>query len=126
MYQGGFRVPPRPPPSSHFISFPLPEDAIVYYSPKKTMGGTELVQAFTAIGIVANDEIAAVGDSEPCMFRRKVDFASAVDAPIRPLIEQLSFIRDKARWGGVFRFGLVEIPKTDFVRIAAAMEADLP
>jgi len=56
-------------------------------------------------------------------FTRNVEFAVCVEAPIGPLIEELSFIKDKRRWGYVFRFGLFEIACRDFELIKAAMRA---
>jgi predicted RNA-binding protein len=40
------------------------------------------------------------------------------EAPIQPLIDKLSFIKNKKLWGYVFRYGLVEIPKEDFGVVA--------
>lgn len=40
---------------------------------------------------------------------------------IRPLIDQLSFIEDKQRWGYLFRFGFFEIKQPDFELIARNM-----
>ena len=42
-------------------------------------------------------------------------------APIRPLLPTLTFVRNPARWGAVFRFGVVRIPDVDFARVAHAM-----
>ncbi len=57
-------------------------------------------------------------------FRLAVDYLQVQDAPIRPLIEELSFIRSKTHWGAAFRFGYLRIPEADFARIAAAMGRD--
>ncbi len=99
-----------------------PGDWIVYYSPKTEMRGGEPVQAFTAIGRIKDGEPYAFdmgGGFVPS--RRDVAFMPCRDAPIRPLVEQLSFIRNKQSWGSVFRFGLVEIGEADFEIIASAM-----
>jgi hypothetical protein len=56
-------------------------------------------------------------------WRRRLEFVSVVEAPIKPLLEQLGFIGNKQRWGFVFRRGLFEVPRTDFERIARAMGA---
>jgi predicted RNA-binding protein len=52
-------------------------------------------------------------------------FVAAQEALIRPLVDHLSFIKNKQSWGYVFRFGLLEIPEYDFQRIAAAMQAEI-
>ena len=46
---------------------------------------------------------------------------AAHEAPIKPLIDTLSFIRSKQHWGAAFRFGFIRVPEADFQRIAAAM-----
>ncbi|MBD3882988.1 EVE domain-containing protein [Phormidium tenue FACHB-886] len=98
-------------------------DWLVYYSPRTKMDGSEMVQAFTAIGKVLP------GDPYPCdlgdgfvPYRRNIDFIPAQPASIKPLIETLSFIRNKKSWGYVFRFGMLEISANDFQQIAGAME----
>lgn len=58
-------------------------------------------------------------------WRRRVEFIECVEAPIRPLIEKLSFIENKQRWGFPFRRGLFEIEQTDFGLIAGAMGVTL-
>jgi hypothetical protein len=101
-------------------------DWIVYYSPRTAMQDGEQVQAFTAIG-----EILGEGPHRFDMgngfvpYRRDVRFIAAEDAPIQPLIEDLSFIQNKKFWGYPFRFGLLEIPEGDFQQIAAAMKAQI-
>ena len=41
--------------------------------------------------------------------------------PVRPLIEELTFIRSKTHWGAAFRFGVLRVPEADFALIARAM-----
>lgn len=100
-------------------------DGLVFYSPKTSLHRGEPLQAFTAIGRVANDELYQVEMApgfEP--WRRNVEFFRCVETPIRPLIDELSFIKNKQRWGYVFRFGLFEIPHEDFELIKRAMKVD--
>ena len=54
-------------------------------------------------------------------WRRNVDFLECTETPIRPLIEQLDFIEDKARWGYKFRFGVFKIDDHDLEVIRSAM-----
>jgi hypothetical protein len=99
-------------------------DGLVFYSPKTSLQDGESVKAFTAIGRVVDDRLYQVEMAPGFVpWRRNVEFAACVEAPIRPLIEQLSFIKDKRRWGYVFRLGLFEIPCRDFDLIKAAMRA---
>ena len=97
-------------------------DWLVFYSSKTSLHKGEPVQAFTAIGRVADDELYQV-EMTPGFrpWRRNLEFANCVEAPIRPLIADLTFIKDKKHWGYVFRFGLFEIPQEDFTRIKRAM-----
>lgn len=98
------------------------DDWLIYYSPKISLESSEKLQAFTAIGQMADDEIYQV-DMSPTFkpFRRKVMYISAHEAPIAPLLENLSFIKNKKQWGYIFRYGLVEIPEKDFELIKHAM-----
>jgi len=98
-------------------------DQIVYYSPKSAFGGNDQLHAFTALGEVADEEIGQVEmspDFRP--FRRRVKFRYTGEVKIGPLVAGLGFIRNKHSWGYVFRFGLVEIPEEDFLRIRQAFE----
>jgi GrpB-like predicted nucleotidyltransferase (UPF0157 family) len=101
-------------------------DWIVFYSPKTSLEGGEPLQAFTAVGRIADDELYQVEMAPGFVpWRRNVEFVPSTEAPIKPLLDELSFIKDKRRWGYVFRFGLFEIPARDFDVIRTAMEVDL-
>ena len=45
-------------------------------------------------------------------------------ADVYPLLDELSFIKDRAHWGLFFHRGLFSAPRDDFARIAAAMGLD--
>ncbi|MGI8896400.1 MAG: EVE domain-containing protein, partial [Casimicrobiaceae bacterium] len=82
----------------------------------------EPLQSFTAIGSIASGEIYQVEmspDFKP--FRVDVRFSTCREAPIKPMIDKLSFITNKTHWGAGFRFGHLKIPATDFALIAKAM-----
>jgi hypothetical protein len=96
-------------------------DWVVVYSPKTVHDGDQL-QAFTAIGQVADNELHQFEMTPAFMpWRRNITYYEGAEAPIRPLIDDLSFIQDKTHWGYRFRFGPFEIPETDFMRIKNAM-----
>ena len=101
-------------------------DRIVFYSPRERLDGGAPVQAFTALGTVADDacyRATMSPDFHP--WRRTVAFETDVsEAPVRPLLEALSFVSDPKRWGLPFRRGLFAVPERDFLRIARAMGAD--
>ena len=97
-------------------------DGFAFYSPRTAYPDGTPLQAFTAIGRVRDGTVyqADAGDGfRP--FRLAVDYLAASAAPIRPLIDELSFIRSKEHWGAAFRFGFLRVPAEDFARIAAAM-----
>lgn len=104
-----------------------PGDGIAYYSPVRKLGGTERVQAFTAIGIVRPGEIypAVMGEDFVCS-RRDIDWLESQEAPIAPMLESLALTKGKRNWGYAFRFGLVEVDEADFRLIAKAMAANWP
>jgi hypothetical protein len=102
-------------------------DALAFCSPRTADRDGAAVQAFTALGRIRPNEVYqadAAGGPRP--FRVAVDYLPATPAPIRPLLDDLSFIRNKARWGVAFRYGVVRVPETDFLRIAAATGCPLP
>lgn len=103
------------------------DDWVIFYSPKTSLRDGELLQAFTAIGRVVDEELYQV-ETAPGFtpWRRNVEFVRGIEAPIRPLIGQLSFIKDKRRWGYMFRFGLFKIPQEDFAVISRAMAVENP
>ena len=97
-------------------------DGFAFYSPRTAHPDGAPVQAFTAIGRVANGKIFQVDAGEDfAPFRRAVEYLPAHEAPIKPLIDTLSFIRSKQHWGAAFRFGFIRVPEADFQQIAAAM-----
>jgi len=101
-------------------------DGIAYYSPTGSFGGTDRLQAFTAIGIVKPGtpyQVDMGGGFRP--FRRDVAWREAIETPIRPLLDRLSFSRSNPNWGYQLRFGLFEITREDLLLIGDAMGVDL-
>jgi hypothetical protein len=103
-----------------------PGDAFAYYSPAKTFGGQDRLQAFTAIGVVRDgDPYRFDMGGGLCSFRRDVAWAEAREAPIAPLLGALAFTKSLRNWGQFFRLGLFSVSARDFELIATAMSADL-
>ena len=97
-------------------------DGLVMYSPRTSYPDGEPLQSFTAIGTIASAEVYQVEmspDFKP--YRVNVHFSACREAPIKPLLEKLSFITNKTHWGAAFRFGQLRIPARDFALIAHAM-----
>ena len=100
-------------------------DWVIFYSPKVEYDKSEKLQAFTAIGKIADENIYQQdmgGGFVP--FRRHVNFLPAQDVSILLLLNELTFIQDKTHWGAPFRFGTLKIPKQDFRLIAEKMVED--
>ena len=95
-------------------------DFLIYYSSKVALGEKEPCQKFTALGQIVDDEVYQVEmfeGFEP--YRKDVSFYEIEEYPIAPLIEKLSFIPDKKRWGYPFRYGHLEINEQDFLLIVS-------
>jgi len=98
------------------------EDWIIFYSPKETFEGNSPLRKFTAMGKIKDDCVYQVEiDTDFHPFRRNVEFLAVNETSIEPLISELSFIKNKKSWGYVFKFGLVQIPRQDFLAIASRM-----
>lgn len=99
-----------------------PGDWLVYYSPTKEFGIKLPYRKFTAIGRVQAKEPYLFQMSPDFIpWRRDVLYLPAKQVSIEPLIERLTFIKDKAKWGFPFRRGCFTIPPSDFQLIAHAM-----
>ena len=128
-------------------------DRIACYSPVRMMGTKDACQAFTAIGTVRDERVYQGTHGAPGLagtrvhppggcapawggpalgapvanrfepFRKDVDWLAATEAPIRPLLEALSFTQGKSNWGYALRFGLLKVTADDMALIAQAMQA---
>lgn len=99
----------------------LPGDWLIYYSTKDKIDGNAY-QKFTAIGQVEDQEpyqVTVHPDFKP--WRRKVNYYSANELEIRPLLDDLNFITNRNRWGLHLMSGFVRISENDFERIATKM-----
>lgn len=97
-------------------------DPIVFYSPRTAIRTGAVLQQFTALGVVADDEPFQVrlgDDVHP--WRRLVDFERVSPVSIRPLLGALGFVEDQENWGMPFRRGLFEVQAGDFAAIAGAL-----
>ena len=82
----------------HGKSAPLrrmrPGDWLIYYSPLTEMSQGKTLQAFTAIGEVADDRVYEYRMSESFVpFRRNIRYIPCREVRIAPLLEQLIFTR---------------------------------
>lgn len=101
-------------------------DWLAYYSPRTLFKGGEEVRAFTAIGCFTDREPYEVEIMDGRVgWRRDIRFAeSAGRADVYPLLDRLSFIRDRDHWGLFFHRSLFSVSREDFRLIAQAMGLD--
>jgi hypothetical protein len=100
-------------------------DYLVHYSPKATIGTKTVLQVFTALSRISDSEIYQADEGNFNPWRRRVEYLSSVDAPIRPMLANLSFTKGKTNWGYAFRYGFLEMTESDFYTIAQEMQAEL-
>ncbi len=97
-------------------------DWIIYYSPTIHFGGKDPCKSFTAIGKISfKDPYLFAMSNDFIPWRRDVCFFDAKQVSIEPLLDVLTFIKDKKKWGFPFRRGCFEIARDDFHVIAGAM-----
>lgn len=102
-------------------------DWVIFYSPRLDIEGTTKLQAFTSIGQITDNTIYPVEKAPTSkMFRRKMNYVSAKETPLIPLIQKLLFIVNKKHWGTVFKLSLIQIPDDDFNLIAKEMNFTPP
>jgi hypothetical protein len=97
-------------------------DMLAMYSPRTEHPDGAPLQAFTALGIITSAEVYQVEmsrDFKP--YRVDVRFQRCSEAAIKPLLNQLSLIKNKTHWGAAFRYGYLKVPAADFEIIASAM-----
>jgi hypothetical protein len=97
-------------------------DWIIFYSPKLEFDKPEKLQCFTAVCKIKDENIFQQDMSGGFVpFRRNVEFLPSKDLSILPLINGLTFIKDKTHWGAPFRFGTLQISEVDFRLSAGRM-----
>jgi hypothetical protein len=98
-----------------------PGDWLVYYSPRTRLRDGQPLQAFTALGRVADEVVWQADEGAFKPWRRRVDYRVTADAPIEGLRGALDLTAEP-NWGYQLRRGLIELSEGDFTRIRAAME----
>ena len=98
---------------------------IFSYAPGTLFRGGKILQAFTAIARVADDEAYPAEMVAGAPWRRRAVSIACDETPIAPLVPLLDFIRDKTAWEMSLRRGMFEIGYDDARRIAKAMHADI-
>ena len=105
------------------MSRPSEGDWVVYYSAKSVFGETAPLQKFTAIGVITDDEPYQQDNKSAFKpYRRNIDYKTSHETEIVPLLDKLTFIKNKKRWGFYLMSGFREISKEDFDVIRRAMK----
>ncbi len=98
------------------------DDWIIYYSSKDKYENGKAYQKFTAAGQVTDDEPYQVKVNEDFQpWRRNIRFYEVNALEIRPLLDNLHFIKNKDKWGMYLMSGFFEINEADFKRISEPM-----
>lgn len=97
-----------------------PGDRFAYYSPREGYKEGDVVQAFVALGTVLEGDPYEVDFNGTPGWVRPAQTDSFARAPVRPLLESLSFVSNPSHWGMTFRRSLFEILEKDFSRIETA------
>ena len=97
------------------------QDKILLYShnllfqPSSEEKKNNAYQKFIAVGEIITGEAYQFKMSETFIpFRMDVKYYPCKEIEIKPLITNLSFIKNKINWGVLFKFGHFEIPQQDF------------
>lgn len=104
-----------------------PGDGVVLYAPKREFGQAAPCQCFVALAEISDEPVFQADvspDFQP--FRRQAYYQPVTESPIQTLLERLTFIKNKARWGYSFRFGCFSIPAADFELIRTALTDGRP
>ncbi|MFC4224977.1 EVE domain-containing protein [Lysinibacter cavernae] len=97
-------------------------DWLVYYSPRLSMNGNKPLQAFTAVGQIADDMIYQAEDGNFRPYRRRVNYETNVgDAAIGPL-KGLLDLTAGPNWGYQLRLGMLPLSEADLALIMQAMK----
>lgn len=95
-----------------------PGDKIVFYLPKKVYAATgpeNIYQKFCGFATIDEGDVFSEQIGERCMFRKRLTFTDTTrEVPIREVLDQLSFIKDKTHWGFPFMRGYVQITQKDW------------
>ncbi|WP_298257916.1 EVE domain-containing protein [uncultured Litoreibacter sp.] len=96
-------------------------DKVIFYAPKTEFDGAP-VQAFVGHATItgAAPRQADYMTGMPAWVR-DAQFDDVTEVPVRPLLEELSFITRPSHWGMSFRQGKFAISEVDYRLIAKAM-----
>ena len=98
-------------------------DRVAYYAPRTDFEG-DPVQAFVALATVTDAApFEAPLVDEATAWVRAARYRKVREAPVKPMLDELSFVTNPRHWGMAFRRSHFEVTEADFARIARAMGA---
>ena len=102
-------------------------DGFAFYSPRMSYPDGEPLQAFTAIGRIRNGTVyQAAGSDSAGPFRLDVDYFPAQPAPVRPLIEELTFSKSRVTSLDWVSYPILRFKDSPTVTTVSIQRADLP
>ncbi|KRE23115.1 EVE domain-containing protein [Agromyces sp. Soil535] len=96
-------------------------DTLVYYSPVERLGDRVPLRQFTALGVIADDEIWRADEGEFKPYRRRVRYADTSPVPLDTLRSDLH-LTTQPNWGYQLRRGLLPLDAHDVALIRDNME----
>lgn len=97
-------------------------DTLVYYSPVEERGDTASLRAFTALGVVADDEIWQADEGDFTPYRRRIVYAETRQVPLSEVHDRLH-LTTQPNWGYQLRRGLVPLDEHDIAVLRGTMES---
>lgn len=101
------------------------DDEVIFYAPRSEFEGAP-VQAFVALARIAIGEVEErpFPGTDLTTWARPARFVANVhEVPVKPMLEELSFVSNPRYWGMAFRRSLFRIERPDFELISRAMTA---
>ena len=95
-------------------------DTLIYYSPSEERGSDAPLREFTAIGVIADDDIWQADEGTPKPFRRRVEYAPSRAVPLASVQRELH-LTAAPNWGYQLRRGLVPLDDHDAAVLADRM-----
>lgn len=113
------------PEKENAAARPAKGDWFAYYTPAEGMERDEAIREITAIGQIEDDEpdMRDMPDDGQS-YSRRATYHGEGTADIYDLLDDFSFIKDKAHWGVHFHRSLLEVTKDDMLAIARKLNVD--
>ncbi len=98
----------------------LPGDGLIYYSPQTSLRDGRVLQAFTAVGRVADGEPWQADEGQFQPWRRSVNYDDGTQVALQ-LLKPCLLLTQEKNWGYALRRGVIPLAGEDFTLIRTAM-----